>query len=61
MIRVETLILAISGGIDSVVMLDKLLQTGHNLVIAHFDHGIRGDQSHADAILSLGSETQLAL
>lgn len=49
MSRVETLVLAISGGVDSVVMLDKLLQTEHNLVIAHFDHGIRGGQSHADA------------
>lgn len=42
-------ILAVSGGIDSVVMLDYL---AHNcdepLFIAHFDHGIRSN-SHEDA------------
>lgn len=37
-------ILAVSGGIDSVVMLDFLYSTAENrneLIVAHFDHGIR--------------------
>jgi tRNA(Ile)-lysidine synthase len=42
-------LLAISGGIDSVVLLDMLVADGgHELVVAHFDHGIR-DDSAADA------------
>lgn len=42
-------IVAVSGGVDSVVLLDMLAkQKEHNLVVAHFDHGIRVD-SDADA------------
>jgi len=42
-------LLAVSGGIDSVVMLDMLARRGeHELIVAHFDHGIRED-SHFDA------------
>ncbi|HSW77996.1 MAG TPA: tRNA lysidine(34) synthetase TilS [Candidatus Chromulinivoraceae bacterium] len=42
-------LLAISGGIDSVVLLDMLVADGgHELLVAHFDHGIR-DDSAADA------------
>ncbi len=42
-------IVAVSGGIDSVVLLHQLVQAReHELVVAHFDHGIRSD-SVADA------------
>jgi tRNA(Ile)-lysidine synthase len=55
-------VVAVSGGVDSVVLLDMLakslqgqsllqglsLQRGDKLVVAHFDHGIRED-SAADA------------
>jgi tRNA(Ile)-lysidine synthase len=42
-------LVAVSGGIDSVVLLDMLVREGeHELVVAHFDHGIR-DDSAADA------------
>ena len=41
-------ILAISGGVDSVVLFDLMLRTSKDVVVAHFDHGIRGD-SEADA------------
>ena len=42
-------VVAVSGGVDSVVLLDKLVKEGrHELVVAHFDHGIR-DDSAADA------------
>jgi tRNA(Ile)-lysidine synthetase-like protein len=41
-------VLAVSGGVDSMVLLNLLLQfTEVKLTIAHFDHGIRGD-SHED-------------
>lgn len=42
-------LVAVSGGVDSVVLLDMLVKTKHTLVVAHVDHGIRGEDSHADA------------
>ncbi len=41
-------IVAVSGGIDSVVLLDLMSRTEKDLVVAHFDHGIR-DDSASDA------------
>ncbi|MEO5949005.1 MAG: tRNA lysidine(34) synthetase TilS [Candidatus Saccharimonas sp.] len=41
-------LVAVSGGVDSVVLLDMLAQTEHDIVVAHVDHGIRED-SAADA------------
>lgn len=39
-------LVAVSGGIDSVVLLDMLVKAGeHELIVAHFDHGIREDSS----------------
>lgn len=41
-------VVAVSGGVDSVVLLDMLsMQPGLDLIVAHFDHGIRED-SHKD-------------
>ncbi|MDB5162142.1 MAG: hypothetical protein JWM52_650 [Candidatus Saccharibacteria bacterium] len=43
-------IVAVSGGVDSVVLLDMLSKVpGHELIVAHFDHGIRSD-SFEDAL-----------
>ncbi len=44
-----TYLVAVSGGVDSVVLLDMLSRTDHRLVVAHVDHGIRGENSAADA------------
>jgi tRNA(Ile)-lysidine synthetase-like protein len=39
-------LVAVSGGVDSVVLLDMLVRRGdHELVVAHFDHGIRPDSA----------------
>lgn len=38
-------LVAVSGGVDSVVLLDVLSKTDHELVVAHFDHGIREDSA----------------
>jgi moderate conductance mechanosensitive channel len=38
-------IIAVSGGIDSVVLLDLMSRTEKDLVVAHFDHGIREDSA----------------
>lgn len=42
-------IVAVSGGVDSMVLLDMMSRAGgHELIVAHFDHGIRPD-SQLDA------------
>lgn len=42
-------LVAVSGGVDSVVLLHRLIEERqHELIVAHFDHGIR-DDSAADA------------
>lgn len=44
-------VVAVSGGVDSVVLLDMLVRSAAdcNLVVAHFDHGIRTDSAQ-DAV-----------
>jgi tRNA(Ile)-lysidine synthetase-like protein len=40
-------IVAVSGGIDSVVLLHMLVESKeHELIVAHFDHGIRPDSEN---------------
>ena len=42
-------ILAVSGGVDSVVLLAMMAKKHeHQVIVAHFDHGIR-ENSAADA------------
>ena len=44
------LIVAVSGGADSVALLHLLLDAGYkNLVVAHYNHRLRGRASDADA------------
>lgn len=49
----ETLVAAVSGGRDSMVLLEILFNVvsspRQHLVVAHFDHGLRGRASAADA------------
>lgn len=48
-VKPATYVVAVSGGVDSVVLLDMLQRLPElQLVVAHFDHGIRPD-SHLDA------------
>ncbi|MCE9543005.1 MAG: tRNA lysidine(34) synthetase TilS, partial [Verrucomicrobia bacterium] len=43
--------MAVSGGADSVALLHLLLEAGHrNLVVAHFNHRLRGRASSVDAL-----------
>lgn len=47
---VGTYIVAVSGGVDSVVLLDLLRQQpGLDLIVAHVNHGIRDDDALRDA------------
>lgn len=46
------LIAAVSGGVDSMVMLDKLVrQASYRLVVAHVNHGIRADSDKDEALV----------
>ncbi len=54
-------VVAVSGGVDSVVLLDMLVrQRTHELVVAHFDHGIR-PESDADARFVAGVAARYGL
>lgn len=48
----ERILAAVSGGADSVTMLDALVrlapEEGFSLVVAHFNHGLRGAAADAD-------------
>ncbi|MBL8002756.1 MAG: tRNA lysidine(34) synthetase TilS [Flavobacteriales bacterium] len=41
-------LVAVSGGVDSIVLLDVLRALGHACTVAHVDHGLRGADSDAD-------------
>ena len=49
----EKVLVAVSGGVDSTVLLDILCQLapkqGLSLVVAHLDHRLRGDEAQEDA------------
>ena len=45
----DRIVVAVSGGMDSVVLLRLLHALGLDLVVAHADHGLRGAASDADA------------
>jgi len=49
----EHVLIAVSGGIDSMVLLDIMTRIARTLrlelAVAHFDHGLRGEESQADA------------
>lgn len=44
----EALWVAVSGGVDSMVLLHVLRKLGHPCHVAHVDHGLRGEASDAD-------------
>jgi tRNA(Ile)-lysidine synthase len=44
----EPVWVAVSGGVDSMVLLHVLLELGHPCSVAHVDHGLRGAESDAD-------------
>ncbi len=48
----EKVILGVSGGADSIAMLyalNELVDYGLELIVAHLNHGIRGDEAKGDA------------
>jgi len=63
----EKVLVAVSGGVDSVVLLDVLrhLQDEYpiDLAVAHLDHGLRGEESAGDArfVADLAKEAEIPL
>lgn len=58
--RSATAIVGVSGGIDSVVLLDLLRRAGFDkIVVAHFHHGLRGKSADRDGafVRKLAAET----
>lgn len=50
-------VVAVSGGVDSVVLLDLLSkQEGLDLIVAHFDHGIRPESSEDKDFVAILSQ-----
>lgn len=48
----STYVVAVSGGVDSVVLLDMMSRLpSHSLIVAHFDHGIREDSGEDAAFV----------
>jgi tRNA(Ile)-lysidine synthase len=58
----KRLLVAVSGGPDSIVLLDALHREGFSVVIAHCNFHLRGEASNADAIFvrSLADKYQVA-
>src|SRR6056297_2386144 len=48
--KADKVILAISGGIDSVVMLDLFHRSGYDCLVAHCNFHLRGDESDEDEV-----------
>lgn len=46
----DTVLLAVSGGIDSVVLCELCKQAGYNFIIAHCNFKLRGAESERDAV-----------
>lgn len=47
--RGERVVCAVSGGADSMCLLHLVWSQGYDVIAAHFEHGIRGEESQRDA------------
>src|SRR5258707_10647817 len=56
----ESLLVGVSGGVDSVALLHALVKTGRKPVVLHFDHGWRAE-SGADAAFVKDQARKLGL
>jgi tRNA(Ile)-lysidine synthase len=45
-----TIMLGVSGGVDSIVMMDLFLKAGYNIAAAHCNFGLRGEESDQDQV-----------
>jgi tRNA(Ile)-lysidine synthase len=52
--RPGIILLGISGGIDSMVMMDLFIRSGYDIAVAHCNFGLRGNESDNDQIFVSG-------
>lgn len=55
----DKILVAVSGGVDSMVMLHLFREAGFNLAIAHCNFQLRGEQADADEALVVAAGQQL--
>lgn len=48
----DTVIVAVSGGLDSIVLLHQLVTAGRDVVVAHVNHGIRNDSDEDERLVA---------
>ncbi|MDG2396096.1 MAG: tRNA lysidine(34) synthetase TilS [Flavobacteriaceae bacterium] len=60
-LRDEPFLLAVSGGLDSIVLLNLFLELNYQFSIAHCNFKLRGDESESDSsfVRSIGTENNL--
>ena len=49
-------VLAVSGGVDSMVLLDLLVKAKADILVAHFNHGIRSDSDKDEELVKMVCE-----
>jgi tRNA(Ile)-lysidine synthase len=54
-------LLAVSGGVDSMVLLHLLYQFNQQIVVAHVNYGLRGEESDLDEVLVKNECAKLAI
>jgi len=60
LLKERTILVGVSGGPDSLCLLDILQREGYDLVIAHFDHALRPESANeAEAVLTLAGRLGL--
>ena len=57
----DKILLAVSGGVDSMVMLSVFVRLGYNIGVAHCNFGLRGEESDADTEMVLAECAKLGI
>ena len=57
----EKILLTVSGGVDSMVMLSVFVRLGYNIGVAHCNFGLRGEESDADTTMVLDECAKLGI
>jgi tRNA(Ile)-lysidine synthase len=57
----DKILLAVSGGVDSMVMLSIFVRLGYNIGVAHCNFGLRGEESDGDTEMVLSECAKLGI
>ena len=59
--REDKILLAVSGGVDSMVMLSVFVRLGYNVGVAHCNFGLRGEESDGDTEMVVSECAKLGI